>query len=117
MPVEGCAEHDPEGVACPRRSVKCEHRVRQIRPLSRRRILDMVDDLASGTRGLDSRRGSIYAMASKGYGYDPAQKRSNIVSEVVSDMALAGLPLSEDTVRRYLKEASDNLNEWRERSK
>jgi hypothetical protein len=60
---------------------------------------------------------AIYALATKGYGYDPTQKRSTIVSEIVSDMALAGLPLSEDTVRRYLKEASDNLGEWRERSK
>jgi hypothetical protein len=59
----------------------------------------------------------IYAIAANGYGYDPTQKRSTIVSEIVSDMALAGLPLSEDTVRRYLKEALDNLDEWREKSK
>jgi hypothetical protein len=60
---------------------------------------------------------AIYAMAAKGYAYDPTQKRSTIVSEIVSDMALGGLRLSEDTVRRYLKEVSDNLDEWRERSK
>lgn len=59
---------------------------------------------------------AIYAMAAKGYGYDPTMKRSTIVSEIVSDLALAGVPLSEDTVRRYLKEALDNVAEWREAS-
>ena len=60
---------------------------------------------------------AIYVMATKGYGYDPAQKRSTIVPEIVNDLTLAGLPLSEDTVRRYLKDALDNLGEWTERSK
>jgi hypothetical protein len=60
---------------------------------------------------------AVYAMATKGYGYDPTQRRSTIVSEMVSDMALAGLPLSEDTVIRYLKEALDTLGEWREKTK
>jgi hypothetical protein len=58
---------------------------------------------------------TIYTMAVKGYGYDPTQKRSTIVSEIVSDLDLAGLSLSEDTVRRYIKEASDNLDEWRDK--
>ncbi|RXH19846.1 hypothetical protein [Bradyrhizobium guangzhouense] len=60
---------------------------------------------------------AIYVLATKGYGYDPTQKRSTIVPEIVNDLTLAGLPLSEDTVRRYLKEASDKLVEWTERSR
>lgn len=59
----------------------------------------------------------IYAMAEKGYGFDPTQKRSPTVSEITSDMALAGLPLSDDTIRRYLKEASDKLDDWRDHTK
>lgn len=59
---------------------------------------------------------AIYAMAARGYGYDPTQKRSTIVSEIVTDLELTGLPLSEDTIRRYLKEALENLGEWKERS-
>ena len=60
---------------------------------------------------------AIYALAVKGYGYDPTGKRSTIVSEIVSDMTLEGLPLSEDTVRRYLKEARDNLADWKDQSR
>lgn len=60
---------------------------------------------------------AIYALAVKGYGYDPTGRRSTIVSEIVSDMTLEGLPLSEDTVRRYLKEARDNLADWKDESR
>jgi len=59
----------------------------------------------------------IYAMAVKGYAYDPTQKRSSIISEIASDMALAGFSISDDTIRRYLKEVNDNLHEWRDTSK
>ena len=58
----------------------------------------------------------IYAMALKGYAYNPADKRSTVVPEIASDIALAGFPLSEDTIRRYLKEARDNVDEWQEKS-
>ena len=58
----------------------------------------------------------IYGMAVRGFGYNPEDKRSTIVPELVGDLALEGLPLSDDTIRRYLKEARDHLPDWQERS-
>ena len=55
---------------------------------------------------------AIFGMAVRGYSYNPADKRSKTVSEIVSDLELEGIPLSDDTIRRYLKEARDLLNEW-----
>lgn len=56
----------------------------------------------------------IYAMAIRGYGIDPAAKRSKLVPEIAGDLAREGLSLSDDTIRRYIKEACDLLPEWRE---
>ncbi|WP_139017499.1 hypothetical protein [Bradyrhizobium sp. STM 3809] len=49
----------------------------------------------------------IFGMAVRGYSYNPADKRSRTVSEIVSDLQLEGVSLSDDTIRRYLKEAQD----------
>ncbi|MGY3558690.1 ElaB/YqjD/DUF883 family membrane-anchored ribosome-binding protein [Bradyrhizobium sp. USDA 4463] len=59
---------------------------------------------------------AIYAMALKGYGYNPEDKRSKVISEIVSDISLAGFSVSDDTIRRYLKEARENADGWQERS-
>lgn len=59
----------------------------------------------------------IYTMAVRGYSFNPTDKRSKVVPEIVSDLGLEGLSLSEDTVRRYLKEARDQLAEWQENSR
>jgi hypothetical protein len=59
---------------------------------------------------------AIYGMAVKGYSYKPDDKRSTVVTEIVGDLALVGLPISDDTIRRYLKEARENLGEWQEMS-
>jgi hypothetical protein len=48
------------------------------------------------------------------YAYNPSDKRSKAVGEIVSDLELEGIPLSDDTIRRYLKEARDLLNEWQQ---
>jgi hypothetical protein len=53
-------------------------------------------------------------MAIRGYAFDPTAKRSNLVAEIVGDLALQGLSVSDDTIRRYIKEACDLLPEWRE---
>lgn len=59
---------------------------------------------------------AIFGMAVRGYSYNPADKRSKTVSEIVSDLQLEGIPLSDDTIRRYLKEARDLLNEWQQQA-
>lgn len=57
---------------------------------------------------------AIFGMAVRGYSYNPADKRSKTVAEIVSDLGLEGIPLSDDTLRRYLKEARYLLDEWKE---
>lgn len=59
---------------------------------------------------------TIYVMATKGYGYASDNKRSTVVADIVNDLSLTGLPLSDDTIRRYLNEAREKLSEWQERS-
>lgn len=51
----------------------------------------------------------VIVMAVDGYGYDPAAARSPTAKEIASHMATFGLPLDEDTVRKYLKEARELL--------
>jgi len=57
---------------------------------------------------------AIYGMAVKGYSYKPDDKRSTVVTEIVGDLALLGLSISDDTIRRYLKEAREHLSDWQE---
>lgn len=55
---------------------------------------------------------AIFGMAVRGYSYNPTDKRSKTIAEIVSDLELEGLPLSDDTIRRYLKEARELSKEW-----
>lgn len=55
---------------------------------------------------------AIYGMAVKGYSYNPDDKRSTVVTEIIGDLALIGLTISDDTIRRYLKEARERVSEW-----
>jgi hypothetical protein len=56
----------------------------------------------------------IYALAVRGYRYDPSAARGDAVSEIVSDLGLEGLSLSDDTVRRYLAAAWELRPKWLE---
>ncbi|MEC5291601.1 hypothetical protein VSX64_23035 [Aurantimonas sp. C2-6-R+9] len=51
----------------------------------------------------------VIGMAVKGYSYDPASGRSPTAKEIATDLALIGLPMDEDTVRKYLKESASLL--------
>ena len=44
-----------------------------------------------------------------GYGYDPTERRSEVVAVITSDLTLAGVQLSDDTVRKWLKQAAELL--------
>jgi hypothetical protein len=57
----------------------------------------------------------IFGMAVNGYGYDASFKRSNVVTDIVGDMERQGLAVSDDTIRRYLKAATDRLPDWLEK--
>jgi hypothetical protein len=51
----------------------------------------------------------VITMAIKGYVYDPKAKKSQIVSDIKSDMNLLGLNLDEDTIREWLKKSAELL--------
>jgi hypothetical protein len=51
----------------------------------------------------------IIGMAIGGYGYDPKASRSKEVSIIASDLTRAGVPLTDDTVRKWLREAAELL--------
>lgn len=51
----------------------------------------------------------IIGMAIKGYSYNPNKKRNPTAKEITSDLDLLGLPIDEDTVRRWLKDATEQL--------
>lgn len=61
------------------------------------------------TRERDSLLKLVVGMAIKGYNFDPNAGRSPTTKEIAGDLALVGLPLDEDTVRKYLAEARELL--------
>jgi hypothetical protein len=58
----------------------------------------------------------IYAMAVRGYRYDPSASRGDAVPDILSDLSQEGLSLSDDTVRRYLKAAEGLREKWLDES-
>lgn len=58
----------------------------------------------------------IIGMAIKGYCFDPAASRNSAASEIVSDLALLGISIDDDTVRKWLKEAAALLPSQRQDS-
>jgi hypothetical protein len=68
-----------------------------------------IADKPLGPREGDSLRKLVIGMAVKGYSLDPSAGRSKVVAEIVSDLLELGLELSDDTVRRHLKEAAELL--------
>lgn len=51
----------------------------------------------------------VAVMASVGYGYDPTQKKSPIPAQIQNDADLLGISFDVDTVRKWLKKASEFL--------
>ena len=47
----------------------------------------------------------VVAMAIKGYSYDPASAKSEAAKEIETDIDALGMSVSDDTIRKYLKEA------------
>lgn len=47
----------------------------------------------------------VFAMAKDGYGYDPADKKSPVTSEIMNALSKCGLSVSENTIRDRLKQA------------
>jgi len=51
----------------------------------------------------------VIGMAVKGYSHDPAASKSNAPKEIADDLAELGMTITDDTVRKYLKQAADNV--------
>jgi hypothetical protein len=49
----------------------------------------------------------VIGMAINGYKHDPVASKSNATKEIADDLASLGIGLHPDTVRKYLKQASD----------
>lgn len=59
-----------------------------------------------GTRERDTLLKLVIGMAQGGYGYDPNQAKSTAIKEIVDDLESRGIGVSDDTVRKFLKEAA-----------
>jgi len=49
----------------------------------------------------------VIGMAVKGYGHDPEASKSTAPKEIADDLAGLGITITDDTVRKYLKQAAD----------
>ena len=53
----------------------------------------------------------IAGMAIRGYVYSPLQKQNKAISDIESDLRLLNIPLSDDTIRRWVSQACE-LIDW-----
>jgi len=57
----------------------------------------------------DSMLKLVVGMAVAGYKYDPNLKKNSAVADIEADLAKLGLPLTDDTIRKYIKEGIEYL--------
>lgn len=62
-----------------------------------------------GTRERETLLKILIGMAIEAYRHDPTAARSSTTAEIVSDLAKHGLSVTDDTVRKYLKEAASTV--------
>jgi hypothetical protein len=62
-----------------------------------------------GARERESLLKLVIGMAVGGYGYDPTARRSEQTAAIADDLLRAGVALEADTVRKWLREASELL--------
>ncbi|AKQ56398.1 Uncharacterised protein [Bordetella hinzii] len=63
-----------------------------------------------GTRERDTLYKIIIGMAIRGYGHDASAQRSSAIADIARDLEEVGLPVSDDTIRKYMKEAAALLD-------
>lgn len=71
--------------------------------------LSSVQSAPLGTKERESLYKLIIGMAVTGYGYDPKSKKNIAIKEIHNDLALCGIALDEDTIRKWLGKASEIL--------
>jgi len=62
-----------------------------------------------GTRERETLLKLVIGMAIDGYGYDPSANRSDVIPEICRNLATHHITVSDDTLRKYLNEASKLL--------
>ncbi|CAM3721117.1 hypothetical protein [Bordetella tumulicola] len=62
-----------------------------------------------GTRERETMLKLIIGMAIKGYDYDPNAKKNEATGQIAASLQGIGLPVSDETIRKYLKEAAELL--------
>ena len=72
-------------------------------------LADGAVNTSAQTRERDSLLKLVIGMACGGHGYDAKGGRSPIAGQIASDLQTRGLSLSEDTIRKYLREGADLL--------
>ncbi|MCP3055853.1 hypothetical protein [Aurantimonas marianensis] len=72
-------------------------------------IADGTGKSSGATRERESLLKLIIGMATGGYGYDPMAARSPIPADIATDLQTHGVSLSEDTIRKYLREGAELL--------
>ncbi|WP_454748592.1 hypothetical protein [Ciceribacter selenitireducens] len=58
-----------------------------------------------GARERDSLLKLVIGMAMGGYGFNPTMARNSATADIETDLAIRGIPLDADTIRKYLNEA------------
>lgn len=48
-------------------------------------------------------------MAIKGYKYEPFASKSTVTKEIADDLAALDISVSDDTIRKYLKQATNSV--------
>lgn len=60
-----------------------------------------------GAREKESLLKMVIGLAMGGYGYDPKSSRNAKASEMANDLTLAGVPLDDDTIRKWLRAGAE----------
>jgi hypothetical protein len=66
-------------------------------------------DAELGTRERDTLLKLVIGMAIEGYRYSPGAARNDAPAEIASDLAKHGMSMTDDTVRKWLKEAANKM--------
>lgn len=72
-------------------------------------IAEGVTNVSSSTRERDSLLKLFIGVAVEQYGFDPKASRSKVATQIASDVERAGLLVSDDTIRKYLREGAELL--------
>ncbi|MEY8689642.1 MAG: hypothetical protein AB9M53_07165 [Leptothrix sp. (in: b-proteobacteria)] len=70
---------------------------------------DLKSNTEIGTREKDTLLKLVIGMALAAYKYDPSSGKSHVPAEIASDLQGLGIPMTDDTVRKWLKEARDTV--------